>query len=387
MRRANGEGTIVHVGDKYIAKVQVGWNDNGRPRIKSFSGKSQTEALKRMRDFLKKNKAAPNADAKKTIAEGLLFWLTEFKQYDLKDSSYGRLETTIQCNILPYIGDYLSGEIDSITIQTELVNCLIREGKSYSTIKKVVLALNAYYKKMMLLGMEARNPMLGVSIPPQKKFDRKEIRALTNEEQESFVKQAVSKYANGTQRYKYGYLYIFMMFTGLRCAEMLGLTWKHIDLINNTVTVNQTLVTIKNRDVKSDKKFVTKLQKSTKTDASMRTIPLSQQAIDAISNYKTHFYTGNENDFVVTTSKGHPLRTRHFERSANYIFKAAGINASGVHILRHTFASNLFAANVDVKIISKLLGHSDVSTTYNTYVHLTSDQTYDAIQALNKIEM
>lgn len=54
MRRANGEGTIVRVGDKYIAKVQVGWNDNGRPRIKSFSGKSQTEALKRMKDFLKK---------------------------------------------------------------------------------------------------------------------------------------------------------------------------------------------------------------------------------------------------------------------------------------------------------------------------------------------
>lgn len=385
MRRANGEGTIVRVGDKYIAKVQVGWNDNGRPRIKSFSGKSQTEAIKRMRDFLKKNKLAPNANVKKTISEGMLFWLKEFKKYDLKDSSYGRLETTIECNIIPYIGDCLSGEIDSLTIQTELINHLINEGKSYSTIKKVVLALNAYYKKMMLLGMEARNPMLGVSIPPQKKFDRKDIRALTAKEQESFIKQAIAKYNNGKRKYKYGDLYIFMMYTGLRCSEMLGLTWNHIDLVNNTVKVNQTLVTIKNSDDKSNTKFVTKLQKSTKTDAGMRTIPLSKQAIEAINNYKERFYNGDENGFVVTTDKGRPLKTRHFERSANYIFKAAGIPASGVHILRHTFASNLFAANVDVKIISKLLGHSDVSTTYNTYVHLTHHQTYDAIQALNKL--
>ena len=212
----------------------------------------------------------------------------------------------------------------------------------------------------------------------------KKSRWLTKDEQDKFIKQALFKYTNGKERYRYGRIYIFMMYTGLRCSEMLGLTWEHIDMKNKTVTVEQSLVTVKSRE-DSDTKFITKLQGSTKTISGKRIVPLSNRAIEAIAEYKERYYTGNPRDFVVLSNQGNPLKARHFQRSANYIYKAAGINASGVHILRHTFASMLFDRKIDIKIISKLLGHSDVSTTYNIYIHLTETQTKEAIDSLNEL--
>lgn len=164
---------------------------------------------------------------------------------------------------------------------------------------------------------------------------------------------------------------------------MLGLTWKHIDLENKYVTVEQSLVTVKNRDGEHGSRYITKLQDSTKTLSGVRKIQLCRQAIDAISAYKAEHCNNDPDSYVVLSAEGNPLKTRHFERSVNYIYKQAGIEASGLHILRHTFASMLFERNVDIKVISRLLGHSDVSTTYNIYIHLTNTQEQEAVKMLD----
>lgn len=382
-KRSNGEGSVRKSGNSWIAKVQVGWLPNGHPRMKSFSASTRKGALERMDTYLKSLGCHEPDDT--TLSDGIKYWLETFKSIELKDSSYTRLEVTINNNIIPYIGDYMTKELNSNVIQTKMINELIKEGKSYSTIKKAYLALNAYYKKIISMGKAEKNPMLGVTLPSQNKFQKKEIKALTKDEQDKFIRQAVSKFTNDTDRYRYGRAYIFMMFTGLRCSEMLGLTWKNIDLVNNIVTVRQSLVTVKNREIESENKYIVKLQDSTKTQAGIREIPLCNQAIEAITQYKEKYYNGNPDDYVVTSSKNKPLKTRHFERSANYIFKTAGIKASGLHIFRHTFASILFEKNVDIKLISSLLGHSDVSTTYNIYVHLTGKQKKAAIDKINVI--
>lgn len=382
-KRSNGEGSVRKSGNSWIAKIQVGWLPNGRPKIKSFSAPTRKGALERMESYLKSFKECEPDDA--TISDGIKYWLETFKSIELKDSSYTRLEVTIDNNIIPYIGKYMTKKLTSSVIQTQMINVLVNEGKSYSTIKKAYFALNAYYKKLISTGKAERNPMLGVTLPSQSKFERKKIRALTKDEQDRFIRQAVSKFANGNDRYRYGRAYIFMMFTGLRCSEMLGLTWRNIDLVNNIAVVKQSLVTVKNRETDMNSKYIAKLQDSTKTQAGIREIPLCSQAVEAITAYKEKYYSGNPDDYVITSAANKPLKTRHFERSANYIFNAAGIKASGLHIFRHTFASMLFEKNVDIKLISSLLGHSDVSTTYNIYVHLTGNQKKEAINAIDKI--
>lgn len=51
-------------------------------------------------------------------------------------------------------------------------------------------------------------------------------------------------------------------------------------------------------------------------------------------------------------------------------------------VIRHTFASRLFAAGEDVKTVSELLGHSDITITYNTYIHLINEQKRKAVQGI-----
>ncbi|MDY3030835.1 MAG: site-specific integrase [Clostridia bacterium] len=384
-KRGNGEGSIRKIGNRYIAKIQVGWLPNGHPKIKSFSSETYGGAVKRMRKYMSDIEKG-DCDVNLTISAGLHYWLENFKSLELKDSSFNRLEVTIDSNIIPYIGHFMTKELDSSVVQTQLINRLVSEGKSYSTIKKAYLALNAYYKKLIAMNMIERNPMLGVTLPSQKIFKSKPVRCLTSDERERFIAQATARCSNGTERYRYGYIYVFMMFTGLRCSEMLGLTWKHIDLENKRVSVSQSLVTVKDRYNTSENKYITKLQDSTKTLSGIREIPLCKQAVEAISKYKEMHYDGDINSYVVLSSKGNPLKTRHFERSVNYIYNQANIDAGGLHILRHTFASMLFEKNVDIKVISRLLGHSDVSTTYNIYIHLTHNQEQDAVELLDDIE-
>ena len=79
------------------------------------------------------------------------------------------------------------------------------------------------------------------------------------------------------------------------------------------------------------------------------------------------------------------MNPRNLNRVHNCILQRAGITHIGIHALRHTFASQLFANKVDIKVISKLLGHSDVSVTYNIYIHLMQEELPDAPTSLDSL--
>jgi site-specific recombinase XerD len=79
---------------------------------------------------------------------------------------------------------------------------------------------------------------------------------------------------------------------------------------------------------------------------------------------------GNHTPHVIINSKQHSVLPNNFAKSFKGILKRAEMASYGIHALRHTFASMLFSKGVDVKIVSKLLGHSSVKITYDTYVHL-----------------
>ena len=81
---------------------------------------------------------------------------------------------------------------------------------------------------------------------------------------------------------------------------------------------------------------------------------------------------------MLSNTKGKPMNPRNLNRVHSCILQWAGIEHIGIHALRHTFASQLFANKVDIKVISKLLGHSDVSVTYNIYIHLMQEELPDA---------
>ena len=101
-RRGNSEGCITKDSrGKWIARLQIGYNSNGNPRIKTFSGNTPTEARRRMNNF-KKN--LTNMDgltkADGLMSEGLRYWSDKYKKPTLKPSSYDRLMQTIEYQII-----------------------------------------------------------------------------------------------------------------------------------------------------------------------------------------------------------------------------------------------------------------------------------------------
>ena len=78
----------------------------------------------------------------------------------------------------------------------------------------------------------------------------------------------------------------------------------------------------------------------------------------------------NNSNHLISTRNRVVISPDSLSKTFKKILLGAGIEPCGTHTLRHTFASILFERGIDVKVVSELLGHSDVSTTYNTYIHL-----------------
>jgi len=240
---------------------------------------------------------------------------------------------------------------------------------SHSSIKKVYQALNNFFEQMITEEKLIKNPLRGVVLPHSSAAHNK-VRTLTKDEIDKFIRFASAKCTSIDKPvYRLGYYYLFMLYTGIRCGEALALQWKHIDLVKGIMIIEQNIVLARNDDGKLEMQL-----QSTKTKSGTRKVFLCAKAKKYFELHKELYYMNNDEDFVVTSENGKWIRTRNFERGINYIFNAANIDASGVHILRHTYTSLLFEKGCDIKYISQQLGHSNTSITMDFYVHLMPEK-------------
>ena len=361
----SSKGAVFQVSDtKWVAKVCLGVDDNGKPIIKQFSGKTEAIAKKKLREFKKTadytEKHLPSTD---TVRTYFTAWMKEYQFHKLKPSSYDRLESTVVNHIFPYMGNMKVDKVTRNHIQG-LVNQLYGEKNlSYSSIKKVYVALNACYKHALIDGTVLRNPCVGISLPTASERT-KEVVSLSEEE----VEQLRTAIMNASTSCTYAHAYLLILNTGMRMGEALSLKWEDVDFSNKTITITKNNILSKKRDENGERLggYELRTQDSTKTASGNRTIPLNRSAEAALLELKK----GNHTPHVIVNSRQHTVLPSNFERSFQGILKRAEMAPYGIHALRHTFASMLFSKGVDIKIVSKLLGHSSVKITYDTYVHL-----------------
>lgn len=124
------------------------------------------------------------------------------------------------------------------------------------------------------------------------------------------------------------------------------------------------------------------ISNTTKTYSGDRIIPLNIIALEAIQRLcDAH----PKSEYIVCSGNGEMIPPERLERTFYRMLKNIGIEKTGTHSLRHTFASMLFAKGVDIKTVSKLLGHASIQITLNTYVHLIDNPEYDAVAKLTDI--
>lgn len=382
-KRENGQGSVYLRKDgRWVASIQNGFKENGKPNIKTKYAKTQAEAKRKLKELIKEI-YTPTEEVIKNdslVQEYCSNWLQNIQSNILKPSSYDRKEMTLENQVYPLIGDISMSQVTFDDIQF-MINELKKQNLSYSTIKKAYEAINGCFKYALIKGDVNKNPCIGVTLPKTLKHQEGDIKFYTEEQIELLLKQSTIKYNNGKNKYRLGYGIQFLLYTGLRIGEALALTWEDVDFQNKTIKINKNLKQVKNRDNNEQGNYKIIIQNSTKTSSGSRIVPLNNKSIEALKYIKE--ITG-QCEYVFSTETGNNVSGRTYDTMFRKIQENCGFTEIyGVHALRHTFASLLFKKGVDVKTVSEILGHKDVSVTYNTYIHLIQEQKVSAMRLLD----
>ena len=295
-------------------------------------------------------------------------WLNTYMSYAVKQSTYDRLLTSARALEGFSIASMPIAEITSVHIQ-RYVNELAGSGYGLSTIKKQMRIVTAPLKQAAALHEIPANPAVGIKLPARCNVRKVERAA------EAYSPEEQAALACELQTYvRPGYAAIaLMMATGLRVGEALALRWKDVQLTRKRLMVRATVVRLANKK----QSFV---QEGAKSESSNRVIPLTPQAVSLLESL-TETRRG---EWVFTNTDGQRLSYEALRYQTQQACKAAGVEYRGEHVFRHTFATNCYYNGVDVKILSRLLGHADVNITYNIYVHLYGDGFDEMYAALTK---
>ena len=292
-------------------------------------------------------------------------WLETFKQNSIKSASYDRLLTSLTALERFSIAKMPIRDISYFDIQ-QYINELVEKGYALTTIKKQTRIVTAPLKQAAAMRVISADPSCGIVLPSQHKVKKKpkEVVAYTPDEQEM-----LRKVIDASD--KCGYRCVaLMMETGLRSGEALALDWSCVDIPRRRLKVTATVVNLANRK----QSFV---QDSPKSLSSIRTIPLTDRAVEILLKLRE-----TPGSWVFASRNSH-LSYEALRYQTMTLCREAGVPFYGEHVFRHTFATNCYYRGMDIKILSKLLGHSDTSVTYNVYVNLYGDAFDEMYAALN----
>lgn len=357
--KGNGEGSI------YFNKQRNRWNaqykeydvNTGKMKYKTKSFKSEEEAKKYLSTIMyqKQNPLyiEHNGIPLCELMRANLKLKLETNQ--ITPTQFGRVSTTIEKIEKIPIGSKKIDEITSDEIQAYLNSI---SNLSNSSIKKLYGQFAQTFKTAMNKGYIMRNPMDNVIRPISQKQDKK-VRAFTIDEQQVFTDYLLSK---DLKQCKYRNVFLIQMYMGLRVGEALALTINDIDLKYKKVNIHRTLTTDENNAVIMGNK--------TKTYAGMRIIPIPDFIYPYIVEQMKIAANQENNEekllFKPSNSK-YTKRTNVNSELRRILKKEFNITDISTHSLRHTFGTRCIESGMAPVVVQKLMGHSDIGVTLNTY--------------------
>lgn len=299
----------------------------------------------------------------KTIAEIVDVWKEDKKQY-VKKSSYSAYMLLIENHLLPVFGAGYGPE--EAEVQAFVFHKL-EQGLSQKTVKDILIVLK------MVLKFGAKNKWLeytpfDIQFPTER--EKHTIEVLNRANQKKLM-----QYIREHFTFRNLGVYICLC-SGMRIGEICALTWEDVDTENGVINVRRTIQRIY---VVGDGVRKTELLLDTpKTRNSIREIPMSRDLLRMLKPVKK-IVNGS---FFVLTNDARPTEPRTYRTYYKALLKELNIPDLKFHGLRHSFATRCIESKCDYKTVSVLLGHSNISTTLNLYVHPNLEQKKKAIDQM-----
>ena len=291
----------------------------------------------------------------KTIREISVAW-KEYKQPYVKQSTMAAYVLILENHILPNFGE--SDTLHEQAVQ-DFVLQKIENGLSVKSVKDILIVL----KMVMKFGV--KNEWMNYQ-----EWDIKYPSTSTTKELEVLTVANHKKILNHIQsHFSFTGLGIYIsLCTGLRIGEVCALKWSDINVSEGTITVNRTIERIYIID--GAEKHTELVINTPKTQNSCREIPMTKELLAMVKPLKK---VVNE-DFYVLTNDEYPTEPRTYRNYYGKLMEKLGIPKLKYHGLRHSFATRCIEAGCDYKTVSVLLGHSNISTTLDLYVHPNMEQ-------------
>ena len=288
----------------------------------------------------------------KTIREIALAWKSDKQRY-VKQSTYAAYVLILENHLLPSFGDY---ESLSEKLVQEFVLQKLENGLS---VKDILIVL----KMVMKFGV--KNEWMNYC-----EWDIKYPTSETNKDLEVLTIAHHKKILDFIkENFTFRNLGIYIsLTTGLRIGEICGLKWSDIDVCNETITVRRTIERI--YMVEGDCKHTELVINTPKTKNSCREIPMNKELLAMVKPLKKVV----NNEFYVVTNEEKPTEPRTYRNYYHRLMKRLEIPRLKYHGLRHSFATRCIESNCDYKTVSVLLGHANITTTLNLYVHPNMEQ-------------
>ena len=365
--------------NSYRLTVSEGFDLNGRPMIhrKTIHG-TKKEAEVELAKFVTEVQNGLVIDGKSLkFSEFVDVWKRDYGSKELASTTYKRYCRMLETRILPYFGHFYINKIrptdimkfyDLLEKDTQLVR---KKGNNGSKTKKPLSGKTILEHHRLLRAMLHRavywqlivsNPAERVQPPRAKKPKRKSY----DDEQTKILLENLEKLTVEDTKYKVAI--ILTIFTGVRLGELMGLEWQDVDFRNGIISINRSSQYL------SDMGVFTKVPK---TESSIREIAIPEFIISLLEEYKLWYedqkslygelWTNSDRLFV--QADGKPMHPSSISKWFVKYVSTIGLPVINFHGLRHTNASLSVAQNVDIAVVSARLGHAQISTTLDFYVH------------------
>lgn len=291
-----------------------------------------------------------------TVSEIMLEWLFERKNH-IKISSYQKYSSIISNHISDIIGELPLKRLSQHIIAQFTDNLLSKE-LSRETVNLVLAVLG--------MALSYAKEQYNIAVPEVHllKSAKYRMRVFSKEEQQILVQHLLPQ----SDIFSFGIL--IALFTGMRIGEICALEWQ--DITENTFHIRKTMQRLKNSDGATEVMIL-----PPKTDSSDRIIPIPSALKPLIEQRRKAC------GFVLVQGNGKFIEPRLLQNKFAKRLAECGVEKANFHTLRHTFATRCIESGVDIKTLSELLGHSDVKTTLNKYVHSSFDLKQKSVDKLS----